>query len=382
MVKEQQLIYFDNNSTTQLDQDVLNTMMPFLIGAYGNPASQHHFGIETRKIIEQARNRIANGIGTSGDELIFTSGATEGINISLKGVAFEAGEGRNKIITAATEHRAVLDTCAYLEQIGFEIAFIPVDSMGLVSLSDAESMIDAQTLAVTLMLVNNETGVIQPIRELAQIAHGHGALMISDATQAIGKINVDARELDVDMLVCSGHKFHGPKGIGALYIRKGLKLAQVVHGGGQEHGIRGGTHNVAGIVGMAKALEKAVEQLEQNNRLIQYLRDRLEGQILALPGTTLNGHPDLRAPNVSNVSFQNIDANTFISEMSNLAVSNGSACTSAVFEPSHVLRAMGIRNESAFGAIRFSLSKYNTEEEVNQVLAMIKNYIGRSTRHH
>lgn len=382
MIKLQQLIYFDNNATTRLDHDVLDAMMPYFTNAYGNPASQHHFGLEVRNIIEQSRTRIADRIGAFRDELIFTSGATEGINIALKGAAFEAADGRTKIITAATEHQAVLDTCAYLEQIGFEIVFLPVDSMGLISLADAERMIDAQTLAVIVMLVNNETGVIQPIRKLAQIAHHHGALMICDATQAIGKVIVDTDELDVDILVFSGHKFHAPKGIGALYLRRGLQLAPVIHGGGHEHGLRSGTLNVAGIVGMSKALEIAVQNLEQNTRYIKYLRDMLERQLLAVPGTKLNGHPDLRAPNVSNISFQKIDANTFISEMTQLAVSNGSACSSAVIEPSHVLRAMGLGNESAFGAIRFSLSKYNTQDEVEQALAMIKHYLGRSTPDH
>lgn len=378
MIKEQQLIYLDNNSTTRLDGDVLNAMMPFLTGQYGNPASQHHFGLELKNIIEQARERIATYIGASSAEVVFTSGATEGINIALKGLAFEAAEGRNKIVTVATEHRAVLDTCAYLEQIGFEIVFIPVDNSGLVSYADAESIIDEQTLAVSVMLVNNETGVIQPVAELAQIAHGHGAIMITDATQAMGKISVDVGQLGVDVLIFSAHKFHGPKGIGGLYLKRGLKLSQVVHGGGHERGLRGGTSNVPGIAGMAKALEMAAINLEQNSAQIRHLRDTLELQLLALPGATLNGHPDLRVPNVANISFDKIDANTFISEMTELAISNGSACTSAVLEPSHVLSAMGITNESAFGAIRFSLSKYTTLEEVNQVSDMIKRYIERT----
>jgi len=382
LTRLQELIYFDNNATTRLDKDVLEAMLPYFTRAYGNPASQHHFGLEIRNIVEQSRIRIAEQIGAFSNEVIFTSGATEGINIALKGAAFEAADGRTKIITAATEHQAVLDTCAYLEQIGFEILFLPVDSMGLISLAHAERMIDSQTLAVTIMLVNNETGVIQPIRELARIAHRQGALMISDAAQAVGKIAVDSNELNADVLVFSGHKFHAPKGIGALYLRKGLQLASVIHGGGHEHGLRSGTLNVAGIVGMSKALEIAVQKLEQNTRHIKQLRDMLECQLLTLPGTKLNGHPDLRAPNVTNISFKNIDANAFISEMTLLAVANGSACTSAVIEPSHVLRAMGIENQSAFGAIRFSLSKFNTQDEVEQVLAMIKQYLGRSTPDH
>ncbi|MFA6245337.1 MAG: cysteine desulfurase family protein [Mucilaginibacter sp.] len=376
------LIYFDNNATTRLDQEVLTAMLPYFTELYGNSASQHHFGLESAKIVDQARANITYNIGGSDGKIIFTSGATESINIALKGVAFEASEKKTKIVTCATEHQAVLDTCAYLEQIGFEIAFLPVDSMGLVSLAHAEQIIDEQTLAVAIMLVNNETGVIQPIRELARLTHHHDALLICDATQAIGKIPVDVDELDVDIMIFSGHKFHAPKGIGALYMKRGGQLAAYMHGGGHEYGIRSGTLNVAGIVGLSKALEIAIENLEQNTMHIKQKRDLLERKLLAIKGTRLNGHPDLRAPNVSNISFLGIDANTFISEMTFLAVANGSACTSAVIEPSHVLRAMGIDNQTAFGAIRFSLSKFNTEAEVEEVVSLISQYLLRVTPNH
>lgn len=376
------LIYLDNNSTTRLDQEVLNAMLPYFTEVYGNSASQHHFGLESAKIVEQARTSIISNIGGSDGHIIFTSGATESINISLKGAAFGAAEGKNKIITCATEHQAVLDTCAYLEQIGFEILFLPVDSMGLVSLADAEQMIDAQTLAIAIMLVNNETGVIQPINELAKIAHRQGVLMICDATQAVGKIPINVMELDTDILIFSGHKFHAPKGIGAFYIKKGIQLSTIVHGGGHENGLRSGTLNVAGIVGLAKALEIAIQNLEQNTNHVKKLRDLLERELLRIPGTILNGHPDLRAPNVLNISFLNIDANTFISEMIQLAVANGSACTSAVIEPSHVLRAMGVDNRAAFGAIRFSLSKFSTIEEIEETASIVRQYLDRLNLNH
>lgn len=376
------LIYLDNNSTTRLDQEVLNTMLPYFTEVYGNSASQHHFGLESAKIVEQARISITQNIGGSDGQVIFTSGATEGINIALKGAAFEAPDSKTKIVTSATEHQAVLDTCAYLEQIGFEIIFLPVNSMGLINLIEAEQVIDSKTLAVAVMLVNNETGVIQPIHELAQIAHRQGALMICDATQAIGKIPVNIIKLDTDILIFSGHKFHGPKGIGAFYIKKGVKLATLIHGGRHEYGFRSGTLNVAGIVGLSKALEIAVQNLEQNTKHTKQLRDLLERELLVIPGTKLNGHPGLRASNVANISFMNIDANTFISEMSQLAVANGSACTSAVIEPSHVLTAMGIDSQSAFGAIRFSLSKFNTEEDVQKTVSIIRRYLDRLTLNH
>ncbi|MEB0280704.1 cysteine desulfurase family protein [Mucilaginibacter sp. 10B2] len=376
------LIYFDNNATTRLDQAVLTAMLPYFTELYGNSASQHHFGLELAKIVEQARADIMYYIGGSDGKIIFTSGATESINIALKGVAFEASVGKTKIVTCATEHQAVLDTCAYLEQIGFEIAFLPVDSMGLVSLAHAEQIIDEQTLAVAIMLVNNETGVIQPIHELARLTHRQDALLICDATQAIGKIPVDVDELNVDILIFSGHKFHAPKGIGALYLKRGMKLAAHMHGGGHEYGLRSGTLNVAGIVGLSKALEIAIKNIEQNTMHIKQKRDLLESKLLSIQGTSLNGHPNLRAPNVSNISFPGIDANTFISEMTYLAVANGSACTSAVFEPSHVLRAMGIDNQAAFGAIRFSLSKFNTEAEVEEVVSLIDKYLLRVTPIH
>lgn len=376
------LIYLDNNSTTRLDQEVLNTMLPYFIEVYGNSASQHQFGLELAEIVEQARISIIRNLGGSDGQIIFTSGATESINIALKGAAFEAPDGKTKIITCATEHQAVLDTCAYLEQIGFEIIFLPVDNMGLVSIADAEDMIDDKTLAVAIMLVNNETGVIQPINELIRIAHRQGALMICDATQAIGKIPVNLNELDIDILIFSGHKFHAPKGIGALYIKKGIQLTTVVHGGGHEKGLRSGTLNVAGIVGLAKALEIVFQNLEQISRQVKKLRDLLERELMVIPGAKLNGHPDLRAPNVTNISFWDFDANTFISEMKHLAVANGSACTSAVIEPSHVLRAMGVDNQTAFGAIRFSLSKFTTKEEVEEAISLIRKYIGRLNSNH
>lgn len=370
-----ELIYFDNNSTTRLDDNVLLGMLPYLTESYGNAASQHSFGIKINKTVEHSRGVIAELIGSSPDELIFTSGATESLNIALKGLALQERNNRNKIITVSTEHKAVLDICAYLEQIGFEIVYLPVKNCGLLDLESLKQEIDEQTIAVCVMLVNNETGVIHPIRTIADLCHEKDVLLICDATQALGKMSVDIKELGADLLAFSGHKFHGPKGIGALYVRRGIALAEVVHGGGHETGLRSGTLNVPAIVGMTTAFQIAVRDLEKNRELTRGLRDLLEKELLAIPGTKLNGHPLLRAPNVANITFPGVDAGILIAELQILAVSNGSACASLVFEPSHVLTAMGLSDTEAFAAIRFSLSKYNNRNEVVQVVKLLKDYL-------
>ncbi|GAB3921531.1 cysteine desulfurase family protein [Mucilaginibacter myungsuensis] len=373
------MIYFDNNATTKIDERVLKDMWPFLSDNYANAASTHALGRSVSAAITDARETIARSIACRPGELVFCSGATEALNIAIKGAAFGAVDGRNKIITVATEHKAVLDTCAYLEQVGFEIVYLPVDQYGVVSIRELQKALDEQTIAVCVMLVNNETGTVQPLAEIVRQSRAKGALIICDASQAFGKLPVDVKELDVDMLVLSAHKFHGPKGAGVLYLKNGVVLSPTSHGGGQESGLRSGTLNVPQIIGMARACELAVSELDANSTYVRNLRDLLERELLRIPGTRLNGHPLLRSNNVVNISFTGIDANVLIAALPELAVSNGSACTAAVFEPSHVLTAMGISKEEAYASIRFSLSKFNTVEEVEAVLSLLTHYLSRIT---
>lgn len=369
------LIYLDNNSTTQMDERVLESMIPYFTSVYGNPASTHHFGKGINKIIDESRRKIADFIGCRPKELIFTSGATESINLALKGLAFQYQDKKNKIITFTTEHKAVLDTCKYLEQIGYEIIILEVDRNGLIDLNDLRDKVDKYTLCVCVMLANNETGVIQPIEEISKIVHQQGALLVCDATQAVGKIPVHVHQIWVDLLAFTGHKFYGPNGIGALYIRQGLQLDTSIHGGGHERGFRSGTLNVPSIVGLATACEIAVSEMKDYHEYISELRDYLEKNLLKVKGAFVNGNIDNRMYNVTNISFPNIDANVLIQQVKQIAISNGSACTSAVFEPSHVLKAMGLTNEEAFGAIRFSIGKYNKFEDIDQALEILSQYL-------
>lgn len=369
------LIYLDNNATTQMDDRVLESMIPFFTSMYGNPASTHHFGKSINKIVDESRRKIADFIGCRPKELIFTSGATESINLALKGLAFQYQDEKNKIITVATEHKAVLDTCNYLEQIGYEVVFLSVDKKGLINLDELKDNIDKHTLCVCVMLVNNETGVIQPIEEISKIAHHHGALVICDATQAIGKVPVYVHQLWVDLLAFTGHKFYGPNGIGVLYVRQGIAIEASIHGGGHERGFRSGTLNVPCIVGLATACELAFNEMDEYREIIFEMRNYLEKNLLKIKGAFVNGDLDNRIYNVTNISFPNIDANVLIQQVKKIAVSNGSACTAAVFEPSHVLKAMGLTNEEAFGSIRFSLGKFNKFEDIDQALEILSQYL-------
>ena len=374
----QEIIYFDNNATTRLDERVLESMLPYLLSEYGNPASQHRFGLNINKKVEDARHTIANFINCASEEVIFTSGATESINLALKGVAFNASGNKNKIVTVTTEHKAVLDTCAYLEQVGFDIVYVPVDSAGLIDIVGLQDAIDINTIAVCVMFANNETGVVQPIKMISEVCHTKRVLLICDATQAVGKVIVDVKDLGVDMLIFSGHKFHGPKGIGALFIRKGIRLSPIIHGGSHEKTLRSGTLNSPAIIGLASACLIASAEMASNAHSIFCLRNKLEQSLLTRPGTKLNGDPVLRLHNVTNITFPDTDANTLISGLPYLAISNGSACTSSVFEPSYVLTAMGVSRSDAYGAIRFSLSKYNTSDEVDRTVRILFDYLDHS----
>lgn len=365
-----ELIYFDNNATTPIDNRVLATMLPFLTINYANANSTHQFGLNISYSVNEARNQVADLIGANTNEIIFTSSATEAINLAIKGIAENYIEKGNHIVTVKTEHSAVLETCKYLETKGFEITYLPVLSDGLIDLNELKNALRKDTILVCAMFVNNETGVIQPIKEISEIIHKNGALLFTDATQAVGKIQIDVHELGIDLLCLSGHKIYAPKGIGALFVNQSMnrvRLSALLHGGGHEYGLRSGTLNVPGIIALGVACEIAKKEMKQDAERIFKLRNELEKDLLKINGTYINGNIKDRIFNVSNVCFTGFDANVMIGKMNNIAVSNGSACSSAIIRPSNVLTAMGLSDDDALSSIRFSLGKFNVESEVQIV---------------
>ncbi|WP_266362208.1 cysteine desulfurase family protein [Tellurirhabdus rosea] len=378
------MIYLDNNATTRLDPRVLEAMMPFLTDVYANAASTHPFGVSASEAVKTARQQVADLLGCETHEIIFTSGATEAINIALKGVA-ESYQSRGRhIVTVQTEHKAVLDVCGYLETRGFEVTYLPVQPDGLLDLEVVKAAIRPDTILVCVMLVNNETGVIQPIHEIAELAHEAGVLFMTDATQAVGKlpVNVDAMGqagASVDLLALSGHKLYGPKGIGALFVRQRrpnrVKLPALLHGGGHERGFRSGTLNVPGIVGLGKACELAGQEMPVQTQSIAALRDRLEAALLQIPGTRVNGNREHRLYNTTNIYFEHCDSDAMIMGLEGIAVSNGSACTAASIDPSHVLLALGLNETEAFSCLRFSLGRFTTEADVAATVKAVKEVV-------
>ena len=363
-------VYMDNHATTPCDPRVLETMIPYFTRDFGNPSSRGHaFGWQAGEAVQIARERVAALIHADPSEIVFTSGATESVNLAIKGI-YELLEGRGKhMITVTTEHRAVLDTHAHLEKMGASVTRLPVKQDGHIDLEGLKSAIRPDTILITIMYANNETGVLQPVKAISDIARSHGVLFFTDATQAIGKLPVDVENDGIDLLACSAHKIYGPKGIGALYVRRKnprVRLTAQLDGGGQERGFRSGTLNVPGIVGFGKAALISEEELNENSERILHLRNLLETGLLQIDGAELNGHLLDRLPTVTNISFGNSLSRNLPGILNkDLAISSGSACHTASPEPSHVLKAMGRSDELAFRAIRFSLGKYNTEEEVN-----------------
>ncbi|MFD2570962.1 cysteine desulfurase family protein [Spirosoma soli] len=378
------MIYLDNNATTRIDPRVLDTMMPFLTDNFANAASTHPFGVSAHEAVKTARQQVADLLSCETHELVFTSGATEAINLAIKGVA-ENYQSRGKhIVTVQTEHKAVLDVCHYLETRGFEITYLPVQSDGLLDIDVVKAAIRPDTILVSVMLANNETGVIQPINEIAALAHEAGALFMTDATQAVGKmpIDVDAMgrsDASVDLLTFSAHKFYGPKGVGGLFIRQRrpnkVKLEALLHGGGHERGLRSGTLNVPGIVGLGKAAELARLDMAKDSLRISALRDELETGLLTIPGTKINGNQEHRLYNVTNIYFENCDSDALIMGLEGMAVSNGSACTAASIDPSHVLLALGLNEQEAFSCLRFSLGRFNTEADIATTIDAVKGVV-------
>lgn len=385
MEAKKQVIYLDNNASTQIDKRVLDAMMPFLTNEFANANSTHQFGIHAYEAVKSARVQVAQLIGAEAHEIIFTSGSTEAINLAIKGVAENYQSKGKHIVTVSTEHSAVLDTCQYLETKGFEVTYLQVKSDGLIDLDELKTVLRNDTILVSVMLANNETGVVQPIKEIAELSHDVGALFMSDATQAVGKIAVNVDELGIDLLCLSGHKLYAPKGVGALYVRQRMnrvKIPALLHGGGHEKGLRSGTLNVPGIVALGEACAIAKKELSKNAESIGALRDYLETELLKIDGTSVNGNTFSRLFNTSNILFRGADSDAIIMGLSNaetdlplIAVSNGSACTSASIEPSHVLTAMGLDEVAAFSSIRFSIGKFNTKKEMDIVIDAVKNVV-------
>jgi len=372
-------IYFDNNATTRIANEVFEAMKPFLTDLYGNPSSMHTFGGQVEKYIRHSREQIARLLGCDSSEIIFTSGGTESDNAAIKGVLAALPEKR-KIITTRVEHPAVLATCREMQAAGYKLIELGVDREGQISLDELGVEVDDDTAIVTIMYANNETGVIFPIEKIAEIVKAKGAVFHTDAVQAVGKIPLNLDKSNIDLLSLSGHKLHAPKGIGALYIKKGTRISPFIVGGHQEKNRRAGTENVAGIVALGKATELAEGTMEQENTKVKKLRDKLENAILkTCKGATLNGDKNNRLPNTCNISFEYIEGEAILLLLDQFGIcaSSGSACTSGSLEPSHVLRAMGVPFTAAHGSIRFSLSRYNTEEEVDFVIEKIPAIVNR-----
>jgi len=365
-------IYMDNHATTQMDPRVLDEMMPYFIEKFGNAASRNHsFGWAGEEGVETARERIAKLIGATTKEIIFTSGATESDNLAIKGVAEMYREKGNHIITAVTEHKAVLDTCKRLEKNGYRVTYLPVKKDGLVDLDELKRAMDDKTILVTIMYANNEIGVIQPVEEIGKLCHERGVIFHTDATQAVGKVPIDVNKQNIDLMSISGHKMYGPKGVGALYVRRKnprVQLSAIIDGGGHERGMRSGTLNVAGIVGLGKACAIAQEDMAKESCKLAGLRNRLRDRIMnRLDETYINGSWDHRLPGNLNISFAYVEGESLLMGINDIAVSSGSACTSATLEPSYVLKALGTGDDLAHSSIRFGIGRFNTEAEVDYV---------------
>lgn len=375
-------IYLDNNATTAVKPEVLDAMLPYFREQFGNPSSVHWAGRMVSGAIEKAREQVAELLNCSPAEIIFVSCGSEGDNFAIKGTAEALRHKGNHIITTTVEHPAVLETCEYLEKNGFEVTYLPVDKDGMLDLTQLEAAITDKTILISVMWANNETGNLFPVDAIGEIAGRHKVRFHTDAVQAIGKVPVDVKAAKVDMLVLSGHKIGAPKGVGALYLRRGTRMTRFMHGGHQERNRRAGTHNVAGIVGLGVACELARLNQEKDYAYVRRLRDKLEQGILStVPDVKLNGHPnpDLRLPNTLNVSFNFIEGESLLLffDMKGIAASSGSACTSGSLEPSHVMQAMGVDIVLAHSSVRFSFSADNTEEEVDYILAELPPIVQR-----
>ncbi len=373
-------IYLDYAATTPTHPEVVKAMLPYFTDAFGNPSSIYSHGQEAKGALEEVRDKVAAFINAGSDEVVFTSGGTEADNFAIKGVAY-ANEGKgNHIITSSIEHHAVIETCRFLERRGFEITYLPVDEYGLVDPADVKAAITDKTILISVMHANNEMGTIEPIAEIGKIAQEAGIYFHTDAVQTVGHIPVDVNELGVNLLSMSAHKLCGPKGVGALYIRKGTKLISFMHGGEQERKRRASTENIPGVVGFGKAVELAQQEMSEETQRLTYLRDQLiKGLLERIDRTRLNGHPLKRLPNNVNVSIDYVEGESMVLnlDLEGICVSTGSACSSSSLEPSHVLLAMGLLHEQAHGSLRFSLGKWTSEEEIGRVLEVLPQIVAK-----
>ena len=369
-----QPIYLDNNATTRADKRVIDAMLPYFTEAYANAGSAHLAGLTINEAVENAAWKTASLIGANEKEIIFTSGATEAINLVVKGLF---NENKNHIITVATEHKAVLNTCEFMKSSGFDVTILPVASDGILDINLLNETITDKTLVVIIMHTNNETGVMHDMKSLSTIIHAKNSLLFCDATQAVGKIAIDVKKLGIDFLALSAHKFHGPKGVGALYVSEEVKakLNPQIHGGGQQQKLRSGTLNVPGIIGLGKASEIAAAEMESNQKRISQLRDQLEEGLLQIKGSFVNGNIQTRMYNTTNICFPGVNSERLILALQHISVSNGSSCSAATSEPSHVLKAMGLSDENALSSVRFSLSKFNTEAEIEETILRVRELI-------
>lgn len=373
-------VYLDNNATTPCDPRVVETMLPYFTENFGNAASRNHsFGWIAEEAVNYAREQVAQLVGADPKEIIFTSGATEADNLALKGV-FEmyAGKG-NHIITAVTEHKAVLDTCRHIEKLGGEVTYLSVKPNGLIDLNELEAAIKPETILIAIMYANNETGVIQPVSQISALAKKNGILFFSDAVQAIGKVPVDVNKDGIDLMAFTAHKMYGPKGIGALYVRgknPRVKITAQMDGGGHERGMRSGTLNVPGIIGFGKAAELAGFEMDNDAKRLGALRGKLESELLMIEETYVNGNHEHRLPHVTNILFKHVESEGLLMGFNkNIALSSGSACTSASLQPSHVLKAMGLSDDLAYSSLRFSLGRFTTEEQIDYTIEQVRNTV-------
>ncbi len=369
-------IYLDNNATTPMDPRVLEAMTPYFLEHYGNAASRNHpFGWEAEEAVDYAREQVAKLIGADPKEIIFTSGATEGDNLGIKGIYEMYASKGNHIITATTEHKAVLDTCKHIEKSGGEVTYLQVQPDGLIDLKALEAAIKPTTILIAIMYANNEIGVVMPIKEISAIARKHGVLLFTDGTQAVGKIPVDVNKDGIDLMAFTAHKMYGPKGVGALYVRRKnprVKVTAQIDGGGHERGMRSGTLNVPGIVGFGKACEICMLDMEEDTKRISKMRDHLETELLKLEEAYVNGSREHRLPHVANISFKHVEGEGLLMGFNkNIALSSGSACTSASLEPSYVLKALGLGDDLAHSSLRFGLGRFTTDEQIEYTIKAI-----------
>ncbi len=375
-----EIIYFDNAATTPIRPEVYDAMRPYIESCYGNPSSVYKLARESKKAIDLARKQVADAINADSGEIFFTGCGSESDNWAIKGVALALKDRGKHIITTCIEHHAILHTCEFLEENGYEVTYIPVDEYGMVSADDIKKAIRPDTILVSVMTANNEIGTIEPIKEIGAVCREKGVYFHTDAVQAVGHIKIDVKEMNIDLLSLSGHKIGAPKGIGALYIRKGVKIKNLIHGGQQEKGKRAGTENVIGIAALGKAIELAVSEMEDTTERLKYLRDKIiNGVLKNIEYSRLNGHPEERLPGNVNISFEFIEGESMLLmlDAKGICASSGSACTSGSLDPSHVLLAIGLPHEKAHGSLRISLGYQNTEEEVDKLLEVLPPIVQR-----